>query len=103
MIRRELAKDPNMAEQSWDRFLPNFKAKNVQRKKSKQTIDENKTKRKERTLFPPPQTPRKVDLALESGEYFLTDAQKKKQRALEKEEQQAAAVARRQAEREQVI
>jgi len=29
MIRRELEKDPEMKEQNWDRFLPNFKKRNA--------------------------------------------------------------------------
>ncbi len=71
MIKRELAKDPALANESWDRFLPNFKKKNVQRKKPKEI-----TKKKEYTPFPPPQQPRKVDLQLESGEYFLSEQAK---------------------------
>ena len=70
MIKRELAKDPKMANENWDRFLPKFKHKNVQRRKPRKVREE-----KERPLFPPPQTPSKVDLQIESGEYFLTDVQ----------------------------
>ena len=73
MIKRELAKDPNLKSESWDRFLPQFKKKNVQRKASK-TGDEKK--KKEYTPFPPPQQPRKIDLQLESGEYFLKPREK---------------------------
>eukprot|EP00887_Chlorella_sp_A99_P006215 scaffold3.g6215.t1 len=63
MIRRELAKDPALKHESWDRFLPKFAKKNVR---------ENK----DYTPFPPPQQPSKEDLALESGEYFLSPEQR---------------------------
>ena len=56
MIKRELAKDPALATENWDRFLPKFKKKNVKRKKP--TI----VKKKEYTPFPPPQQPSKIDL-----------------------------------------
>ena len=54
MIKRELAKDPNLKNESWDRFLPHFKKKNVRRQK-KPII-----KKKQYTPFPPAQTPSKV-------------------------------------------
>jgi ribosomal RNA assembly protein len=88
MIRRELAKDPKLASESWDRFLPNFRKRYLKtsEKTSKKnenekaraeklakihgtTVEEElrlqqreKTKKKIYTPFPPPQLPRKVSL-----------------------------------------
>jgi len=72
MIKRELMKDPNMAQENWDRFLPKFKKVNVQRK-SKKILKE---KKKEKSLFPPPNTQRKEDIQMETGEYWLSDSNK---------------------------
>merc|ERR1711879_182051 len=72
MIRRELSKDEELKNESWERFLPTFKKKNPKKKEKKQR------KKKKYTPFPPQQTPSKIDLQLESGEYFLSAAQKKK-------------------------
>jgi len=85
MIKRELAKDPKMAGENWERFLPKFKKKNVKRKKP------TEIKKKEYTPFPPPQLPRKVDLEMESGEYFLTAGQKASRAEHEKLERQREA------------
>lgn len=70
LIKRELAKNPALANESWDRFLPNFKKKNVKQKKP------NTKEKKQYTPFPPPQQPSKIDLELESGEYFMSDKKK---------------------------
>ncbi|KAJ2233333.1 ribosomal RNA assembly protein krr1 [Coemansia sp. RSA 1286] len=93
MIRKELAKDPKLANESWDRFLPRFKKRNVKQKKPKVS------KKKKKELFPPAPTPSKVDLQLASGEYFLKPDEK---RAREEERKRQASMenrAKKEAER----
>ena len=82
MIKRELEKDPELAAQSWDRFLPKFKKKNVQTKKPK------KIGKKDRAVFPPAPTMSKVDLQIESGEYFLSKEAKERKAAYDKLQKQ---------------
>jgi ribosomal RNA assembly protein len=84
MIKRELAKRPELAGESWDRFLPQFKKRNVKKKKAP------KKEEKEYNPFPPEQLPRKIDLQLESGEYFAQEGKKKKKIIEEKTEKVAA-------------
>ena len=79
MIKRELSKDPALAGENWERFLPKFHKKNVKRKKAPGT------KKKPYTPFPPSQQPSKVDLQLESGEYFLNEAQRTTRKRLDKQ------------------
>ena len=95
MIKRELAKDPALAEENWERFLPKFKKKNVQRKKPKKVRE-----KKDYTPFPPPIQPSKVDLQLESGEYFMSQEQKQLRAKEQQQERQAAKVEERQRQRE---
>jgi ribosomal RNA assembly protein len=78
MIKRELEKDPELAKESWDRFLPKFKKKNVQRKKPA------KIGKKERAVFPPAQPMSKIDKQIESGEYFLSKEAKERKAAYDK-------------------
>ncbi len=56
MIRRELEKDPELAGENWERFLPKFKKKNA--KRPKKVLKEEKAKTY--TPFPPAPVPRKV-------------------------------------------
>ena len=89
MIRRELAKDPKLANESWDRFLPQFRKRHL--KTSEKTARKNErvtakadarkeaglepetkeAKKKVYTPFPPAQQPRKVNFTLRCTGQFL--------------------------------
>mmetsp|Transcript_1685 Transcript_1685/g.4889 ORF Transcript_1685/g.4889 Transcript_1685/m.4889 type:complete len:424 (+) Transcript_1685:185-1456(+) len=94
MIKRELAKDPKLVNENWERFLPKFKKKNVQRRKPKVV-----RKKGPYTPFPPPQQPSKIDLQLESGEFFLNQHTKRKKEAAAKRDAQQEQTGKRQRER----
>jgi len=94
MLKKELAKDPALADENWDRFLPKFKKKNVQQKKIKSK------EKKPYTPFPPPQQPSKIDRQLESGEYFLSDQKKSAKKWQEKQEKQTEKTAENKRKRE---
>ncbi|WVZ69089.1 hypothetical protein U9M48_017933 [Paspalum notatum var. saurae] len=115
LIKRELAKNPALATENWDRFLPKFKKKNVKQKKPQAK------EKKPYTPFPPPQQPSKassshifficillfflywsvfnvrthqpllvmVDIELENGEYFMSDKKKSAKKWQEKQEKQS--------------
>lgn len=93
MIKRELAKDEKLKNESWDRFLPSFRKRHAKRVKKK--IE----KKKEYTPFPPAQTPRKIDLLIESGEYFLSEKEKKSSAIAKKKEMQSIQTSKKQLER----
>ncbi|XP_073070983.1 KRR1 small subunit processome component homolog isoform X2 [Manis javanica] len=95
MIKRELAKDSELRSQSWERFLPQFKHKNVNKRKE----PKKKTAKKEYTPFPPPQPESQIDKELASGEYFLKASQKKRQKMEAIKAKQAEALSKRQKER----
>lgn len=67
MIKQELAKDPRLKNESWDRFLPKFKSKNISKRKKPKIVN----KKSEYSPFPPQQAESKLDKQIESGEYFV--------------------------------
>jgi len=86
MIKRELMKDPELATENWERFLPQFKKRTLsKRKKPLKVTDKSK---KSYTPFPPPQEKSKVDLQIESGEYFLGKQAKERATKERREERQ---------------
>ncbi|KAJ8616797.1 hypothetical protein MRB53_036169 [Persea americana] len=97
LMKRELGKNPALASENWDRFLPKFKKKNVKQKKVKSK------EKKPYTPFPPPQPPSKEDLLLESGEYFLSDTKKFAKKWQEKQEKQAEKTAEKKRKREEAF
>lgn len=124
MIKRELAKDPKLAEENWERFLPKFKKRNVKSKPASTAttaaadvsssagtsaaageakVKKNKIKPKTYTPFPPPQQPSKIDLQLESGEYFLKPRQKKQAEEATKLARQAEHREKREHERQKAF
>lgn len=87
MIKRELAKDPKLKDEDWNRFLPKFKNKNISKRKQPKI----KKVKKEYTPFPPPMPLSKIDKQLESGEFFLKESEKKAKQHKERKEKQAMA------------
>ncbi|KEI38908.1 uncharacterized protein L969DRAFT_88266 [Mixia osmundae IAM 14324] len=119
MIKRELAKDPKLAEEDWSRFLPQF-TKRKQKKRAEvrpngeggngyeehplesaagKAPKKPKIIKKPYTPFPPAQQPRKIDLQLESGEYFLKPKEQKQKSKDELSKREEAARAQRKAKR----
>ncbi|KAF2226195.1 hypothetical protein BDZ85DRAFT_258743 [Elsinoe ampelina] len=98
MIKKELAKDPELKNESWDRFLPQFKKRNLsKRHKPFKVTDKAK---KVYTPFPPPQEKSKVDLQIESGEYFLKKQEKERKGREIREERMRAKMDEKRKERE---
>ncbi|CEQ42795.1 SPOSA6832_04640, partial [Sporobolomyces salmonicolor] len=126
MIKRELAKDPKLANENWERFLPKFRRRREKKKgpaggapeaggSGSNAVPVNgeegqppakKMKMKEKksyTPFPPAQQPSKIDLQLESGEYFLKPREKQQREEERRKAKQAAVTNARQEERAQAF
>ncbi|CAD2085178.1 KRR1 small subunit processome component, putative [Plasmodium vinckei lentum] len=81
IAKRELEKNDELKNENWEKYLPNFKKRNVQRKKIKQKLEKKNGKKK--SIFPPDQLPRKIDIQMETGEYFMNNNNKKKKQQKE--------------------
>ncbi|KAJ3612373.1 hypothetical protein NHX12_020649 [Muraenolepis orangiensis] len=99
MIKQELSRDSELKNQSWERFLPRFRQKNV----SKRREPQKKSKKKPYTPFPPQPPESKVDKELASGEFFLQETEKKRRKLQEVKEKQAEQLTKRQEERKKAF
>ncbi|KAI9527854.1 KRR1 small subunit processome component homolog [Gymnodraco acuticeps] len=95
MIKRELSKDTDLRSQSWERFLPKFRHKNL----AKRREPKKKSVKKEYTPFPPAQPENTVDKELATGEFFLRESVKKRKKMEEVKVKQAEALTKKQEER----
>ncbi|KAI0857889.1 ribosomal RNA assembly protein KRR1 [Xylaria cubensis] len=96
MVKRELAKDPLLKNESWDRFLPNYKKRSLSKRLKPHKVSEKKPY----TPFPPAAEPSKVDLQLEAGEYHIGRDAKKRIAQEERLEKQKAKKEEKKRERE---
>lgn len=99
MLKRELAKNPNLKDEIWERYLPKYNSKNISKRKK----PKKKKEKKPYTPFPPPQPESKVDKAIASGEYFLKEEQKRIKRKKEQEAKHEEATKKRQERRAQAF
>ncbi|XP_028141568.1 KRR1 small subunit processome component homolog [Diabrotica virgifera virgifera] len=99
MIKRELAKDPKLKNENWERFLPKFVNKNISKRKQ----PKNKKDKKPYTPFPPAQQESKIDKELATGEYFLNKTQKKAKKQKEKDDKHSEAAKKREEKRNQAF
>ncbi|XP_053978305.1 KRR1 small subunit processome component homolog [Hylaeus volcanicus] len=99
MIKRELAKDPKLKNENWERFLPKFNSKNISKRKQPR----KKKEKKPYTPFPPPQQESKIDKMIASGEYFLKEEQKRAKRKREQDIKHEEAEKKRQERRAQAF
>ena len=80
-------KQPELAAESWDRFLPQFTKRNPKK------VKQPKREEKEYNPFPPEQKQRKIDMELESGDYFMKGQDKKEKKKMEEKRKNKAAKA----------
>ncbi|EFN89298.1 KRR1 small subunit processome component homolog [Harpegnathos saltator] len=99
MIKRELAKDPKLTNENWDRFLPKFNNKNINKRKQPR----KKKEKKPYTTFPPLPQESKLDKQIATGEYFLNEEQKRAKRKKEQDARHEEATKRRQERRAQAF
>ncbi|KAK3733624.1 hypothetical protein RRG08_063294 [Elysia crispata] len=99
MEKHDLAKNPDMKYQNWEPYLPQYKSKNIS--KRKQPL--KKKKKNAYTPFPPPQPESKIDKELASGEYFLKEDERRQRKTELKKQKQTQSKQDRQKKRDRAF
>lgn len=99
MLKRELAKNPKLKNENWERYLPKYNSKTISKRKE----PKKKKVKKPYTPFPPPQQESKIDKEMASGEYFLKEEQKRAKRRKEHQARHEEAAKRREERRAQAF
>lgn len=86
MIKRELAKDPELANENWERFLPDFGKKTLSHRRVPHKVTDKA--KKNYTPFPPAPEKSKVDKQIETGEYFLSKQAQARSAQADRQDQQ---------------
>ena len=81
MVKKELAKDPKLRNENWERFLPKFKSKNLSKRKQPNKI----RVKKPYTPFPNPPQESKLDKEIETGEFFINQRREQEDKRKERE------------------
>eukprot|EP01062_Namystynia_karyoxenos_P058406 TRINITY_DN49955_c0_g1_i1.p1 TRINITY_DN49955_c0_g1~~TRINITY_DN49955_c0_g1_i1.p1 ORF type:complete len:387 (+),score=125.66 TRINITY_DN49955_c0_g1_i1:76-1161(+) len=87
LIKRELAKNPEMKHEDWSRFIPQFRKTHQKKRKRDPTKWKEK---KPYSAFPPDPIPRKEDILMETGEYWRVKEEKDRQKRQSKLAKRAA-------------
>lgn len=98
MVRQELAKDPELVNESWDRFLPDYRGRNLSKRRVPFKVTDKA--KKTYTPFPPAMEKSKVDMQIEAGEYHIGRDAKKRIAQEERLEAQKAKKEEKKRERE---
>ncbi|KAJ2898286.1 hypothetical protein MKZ38_004011 [Zalerion maritima] len=74
MVKRKLAEDPEMANENWEPYLPKFKKRVMNHRRVPHKVTDKA--KKTYTPFPPAPEKSKVDMQLETGEYFKSKGER---------------------------
>lgn len=80
MVKRELEKDPNLKNENWERYLPQYKKTHSKKTAASKQIAKNILAKKTPQSLVPDIEQRKMDKEIESGTYFTKSSRKERRK-----------------------